>query len=64
MPNVESYIRQVTLPAEEIHAKNPILAMLRSMFGFSILRSVTFHLLNVSSVITMLGELLFTVLIR
>ncbi|KER23052.1 hypothetical protein T265_08995 [Opisthorchis viverrini] len=54
-PDVESFIRQVTVPAEEIQAKSPIMAMLRSMFGVSILRSPTFQLLNISSIITMIG---------
>ncbi|KAG5449036.1 Monocarboxylate transporter 12-B [Clonorchis sinensis] len=54
-PDVESFIRQVTVPAEEIQAKSPIMAMLRSMFGVSILRSPTFQLLNISSIITMVG---------
>ncbi|KAF5400007.1 Monocarboxylate transporter 12-B [Paragonimus heterotremus] len=55
-PQVESYIRTVTSPAEETQTRNPILAMLRNMFGLNILKSPTFQLLNISSIITMIGK--------
>ncbi|KAF8560678.1 hypothetical protein P879_10272 [Paragonimus westermani] len=55
-PQVESYIRTVTSPAEETQTRNPIMAMLRNMFGLSILKSPTFQLLNISSIITMIGK--------
>ncbi|CAH8669394.1 unnamed protein product [Dicrocoelium dendriticum] len=54
-PTADTYIRTVTAQAEEVQARNPIMAMLRSMFGLSLLRSPSFQLLNVSGVITVVG---------
>ncbi|VDP75499.1 unnamed protein product [Echinostoma caproni] len=54
-PEVDQYIRSVTSPADEKHTRNPFLSMLKNLFGIEILRSPTFVLLTVSSIVTMIG---------
>uniref|UniRef100_A0A3Q0KRH5 Putative monocarboxylate transporter n=1 Tax=Schistosoma mansoni TaxID=6183 RepID=A0A3Q0KRH5_SCHMA len=53
--DVASYIRSVTMPAEEVHIRRPIWSMIKNVLDIELLKSPTFILLSVSSVLSMIG---------
>ncbi|CAH8832394.1 unnamed protein product [Trichobilharzia szidati] len=54
-PDVASYIRSVTIPAEEMNIDRPIWSMIKNVLGLELLKSPTFVLLSISSVLSMIG---------
>ncbi|KAK4472659.1 hypothetical protein MN116_003891 [Schistosoma mekongi] len=53
--DVASYIRSVTMPAEEMNIRRPIWSMIKNVLDLELLKSPTFILLSVSSVLSMIG---------
>ncbi|CAH8449535.1 unnamed protein product [Schistosoma guineensis] len=53
--DVASYIRSVTMPAEEMHIRRPIWSMIKNVLDIELLKSPTFILLSISSVLSMIG---------
>ncbi|KAH8852908.1 Monocarboxylate transporter 1 [Schistosoma japonicum] len=53
--DVASYIRSVTMPAEEMNIRRPIWSMIKNVLDFGLLKSPTFILLAISSVLSMIG---------
>ncbi|CAH8482173.1 unnamed protein product [Heterobilharzia americana] len=53
--DVASYIRSVTIPAEEMNIDRPVWSMFKNVLGLELLKSLTFVLLAISSVLSMIG---------
>lgn len=44
------------MPAEEMHIRRPIWSMIKNVLDIELLKSPTFILLSISSVLSMIGE--------
>ncbi|CAH8448913.1 unnamed protein product [Schistosoma turkestanicum] len=53
--DVASYIRSITIPAEEMNIRQPIWSMIKNVLDIELLKSPTFILLSISSVLSMIG---------